>query len=300
MNIETLKCFQHIAKYKNITQASKHLFLSQSTLSRHIMALENELGVKLFVRNNKVIELTEAGRKLYDESDSLINHIESMTKDVALAGDGLAGILKIAMPKNLHMFIDKPLHDIRIACPSAHFFVEAYDFAEIHLAVDYHLYDAGITYDYAVPCHDEFNELIIGTDSFYIVYPKEFQRSDPKSTLSTLVENLPLISPPYTDPPFIQEMILAIEKQTGLKILDTMGTNTTDSLVLNVSLGLGYGLIPVSFARLLSDQNNLAFLAPPGVITETNVVAIYRGSHNSELKTFMIETFSKNTFNVTP
>ncbi|MBG0764598.1 MAG: LysR family transcriptional regulator, partial [Tissierellales bacterium] len=37
MDLQTLKYFQYVAKYKNITRAAKKFYISQSTLSRHIM-----------------------------------------------------------------------------------------------------------------------------------------------------------------------------------------------------------------------------------------------------------------------
>lgn len=61
MNLEQLIQFREIAEFDNITRASEALFISQSALTRSLMNLEKELGVKLFDRKKNKIELNEAG-----------------------------------------------------------------------------------------------------------------------------------------------------------------------------------------------------------------------------------------------
>ena len=63
MNTTQVDCFLEAAKYRSFSTAASRLFVSQSTLSRNISLLEQELGITLFYRNSfHGIELTEAGR----------------------------------------------------------------------------------------------------------------------------------------------------------------------------------------------------------------------------------------------
>ena len=59
--IETrlLQYFLAVAREQNITKAAKTLYITQSTLSKQMMDLENQLGKKLFVRGKRKITLTE-------------------------------------------------------------------------------------------------------------------------------------------------------------------------------------------------------------------------------------------------
>jgi DNA-binding transcriptional LysR family regulator len=61
MEIQQLKYFLEVAEKGNFTAASAELSISQSSLSKHIKALEEELGVKLLDRNTRSVKLTEAG-----------------------------------------------------------------------------------------------------------------------------------------------------------------------------------------------------------------------------------------------
>ena len=61
MDIFQLQYFLSAAITGNFTMAAAENNISQSSFSKHIMALENEMGVKLFYRNRKSISLTPAG-----------------------------------------------------------------------------------------------------------------------------------------------------------------------------------------------------------------------------------------------
>ncbi len=62
MNTEYLKEFLVLAETKNFWEASERLFINQSTLSKHIKTLETELGINLFTRTTRRVELTSYGQ----------------------------------------------------------------------------------------------------------------------------------------------------------------------------------------------------------------------------------------------
>ena len=75
MNTEYLKEFVVLAETKNFWEASDRLYMNQSTLSKHIKSLENELGVDLFLRTTRRVELTNYGQTFLPYAKS-ITHFE--------------------------------------------------------------------------------------------------------------------------------------------------------------------------------------------------------------------------------
>ena len=59
MELRVLQYFLAVAREQSISGAAEYLHLSQPTLSRQLMGLEDELGKKLFIRGNRKIALTE-------------------------------------------------------------------------------------------------------------------------------------------------------------------------------------------------------------------------------------------------
>jgi len=78
MNWKKLETFKKISKYKSFNLASKELNKSQSTFSRDIISLENELGFKVFERNMR------SGIKLTDKGKDLLKIIEEFSCNLSL------------------------------------------------------------------------------------------------------------------------------------------------------------------------------------------------------------------------
>ena len=65
-SLRAVKVFVAAARYKNFTRAAQALCVTQAAVSRQVRELEQALGVKLFRRDGRSVELTEAGSIFYD------------------------------------------------------------------------------------------------------------------------------------------------------------------------------------------------------------------------------------------
>lgn len=72
MDIQDLRYFMAVVKYKNFSQAAEKLFVSQPVLTRCVQKLEKELRVSLIQRSTKSFQLTEAGEVLVEQSKLLL------------------------------------------------------------------------------------------------------------------------------------------------------------------------------------------------------------------------------------
>lgn len=97
MNFKQLEYFSAVAEAKSISMAARSLHVAQPPVSRQISMLEDELGVVLFLRTNKGIELTEAGRCLYEQSQDMFQNIRKMADSVRDVNAGMKGRLKLGV-----------------------------------------------------------------------------------------------------------------------------------------------------------------------------------------------------------
>lgn len=74
MKISSLEYFIAIAESRSINEASKKLFIAQSSLTKSLRLLEEELGVQRFNRSTAGISLTEAGRKILPEARQVVDY----------------------------------------------------------------------------------------------------------------------------------------------------------------------------------------------------------------------------------
>lgn len=83
MELRTLKYFLVVAREENITKAAALLHVTQPTLSRQMMQLEEELGVQLFMRSSHNIILTEQGMLLKRRAQELVSLAEKTKQELA-------------------------------------------------------------------------------------------------------------------------------------------------------------------------------------------------------------------------
>ncbi len=71
MNTSQIECFLSVTRHLNFAKAASELCISQPAVSHQINSLENELGVKLFFRTTRSVELTEQGRAFLEDAKSI-------------------------------------------------------------------------------------------------------------------------------------------------------------------------------------------------------------------------------------
>lgn len=90
MEIRQLKHFLAVAKHKNFTLAAKSLCIAQPALSISIKKFENQLGIELFRRDERHVELTHEGEVLVEHAQRIVRQVN----DALLAVDELKGLVK--------------------------------------------------------------------------------------------------------------------------------------------------------------------------------------------------------------
>jgi len=88
MNIQQLRCFVAVAELENMSRAAERLHITQSALSKNIAKLESELGVALFVRNGKKIELNAAGAGFLRCCSAILRTLDKGLEELRLAAGG--------------------------------------------------------------------------------------------------------------------------------------------------------------------------------------------------------------------
>jgi DNA-binding transcriptional LysR family regulator len=80
--LDLFRGFEAAARHLSFTKAAEELFVTQSAVSRQIQALEERLGVALFVRRNRGLALTEAGEQMYRAVDSALRTLRETVERV--------------------------------------------------------------------------------------------------------------------------------------------------------------------------------------------------------------------------
>lgn len=109
MELRQLKYFVMSAEYLNFSEAAKHLFITQSTLSQQIKQLEFELGFPLFLRNSRHIVLTEAGEEFLPFARKTIRDAEDGVQRLYDLQNVKAGTLRVGVTYSLSSVLTEGL-----------------------------------------------------------------------------------------------------------------------------------------------------------------------------------------------
>ena len=95
MELRVLNYFLMVAREENITKAANLLHVTQPTLSRQLMQLEEELGVKLFTRSSHSIFLTDEGMLLKRRAQEMLSLADKTKQELSHKEEQLAGDIAI-------------------------------------------------------------------------------------------------------------------------------------------------------------------------------------------------------------
>lgn len=103
MELRVLRYFLAVAREENITRAAETLHISQPSLSRQLMQLEEELGVKLFHRSKHRIILTNEGRLLRRRAQEMVALADKTEKELAQGDETIFGEIAIGCGETKNM-----------------------------------------------------------------------------------------------------------------------------------------------------------------------------------------------------
>ena len=126
MNIKFLETFVWVARLKSFRLTAEKLFTTQASISSRIAALEDEMGVRLFVRDSKGVSLTSEGQRVLEYAERIMDTVQSM-KAVIKDPRQVRGRIRIgAMDTVIHTWLS----------PLVTRLMECYPALEIELSAD--------------------------------------------------------------------------------------------------------------------------------------------------------------------
>src|ERR1700689_1087214 len=116
--LNALRAFEGVAQHLSFTAAANALLISQSALSRHVIALEKLIGVQLFERRPHALVLTKAGQHLLTAVMKSFDRLEYALDDIRNDGTAALRTLRVQMPPTFAVHLAVPiLRDFRRAAP---------------------------------------------------------------------------------------------------------------------------------------------------------------------------------------
>jgi len=180
MDIKQIEYFASIAETGSFSKAAEELYISQSSLSKQIIALEKELGVKLFDRSKRRISLTEAGKMFHKHALSFRKINQSLTADLNEYKKATPSLTIAAIPVTAQYGITSHVAQFKKTHPQINFSLEERQASTILSALNQHKYDLAFIRDYKIDSK-LFSTLPIVADRLKVVVSGDHRFSKRKS-----------------------------------------------------------------------------------------------------------------------
>lgn len=281
MEIRHLQYFNVLANELHFGRAAKRLCITQPPLSRQIKELEEELGVILFLRNNKRVELTEAGKYFLDRSQEVLQMLEAgkmATKKYAdsFAGDFSLGFISTT-PK---WFIADLIRNLKNVYPLLSISLIEQSTLEQVGAVERGELDIGIVRGHIFSAHLQVDLLF--HDQLCIVGPQG------ASFDLAILKDSEFISFKKAYAATYYQQSLEYCERLGFQPRVTHQCNNMNAILELVALGVGYAVCPIRFL----DKRKLSILAihsSSDICINSDVKLIYRTAEGGEVKPKIID-----------
>ena len=133
--LNALKAFEAAARHLSFTKAAEELFVTQAAVSHQIKALEEFLSMKLFLRRNRTLLLTEEGQAYFLELKDIFKNLQEATE--RLLAKGSKGAITVAMPPSFaSQWLVPRISRFSIEHPDIDVRIKAVDFDEGFLEDD--------------------------------------------------------------------------------------------------------------------------------------------------------------------
>lgn len=254
MELRVLRYFLAVAREESISDAAEFLHITQPTLSRQLMDLEEELGKQLLIRGkrNRKIMLTEDGMRLRKRAEEIVALADKTEAEFLAADEAVSGDVYIGCGESDAMrIIAKTAVKLRQDYPDIHFHLYSGNAEDVSERMEKGLLDFGIfitsanidKYDYLkLPAYDTWGLIMRKSDKLAakdFITPQDLQ-------------GLPLI---MSRQALVQEDI----SRWGKKQIQDLNVVATYNLVYNAAImtreGFGYTLTLNKLANTGSDSD---------------------------------------------
>jgi LysR family transcriptional regulator, hydrogen peroxide-inducible genes activator len=249
MNLRDLKYIIAVAETRHFGKAAERCFVSQPTLSGQIKKLEDELGVMLFERTNRSVEITPAGDAILSHARVIMEQADLILQLARARQDPLAGPLRIgAIPTLSPYLIPLILLPLRKHYPQMKLVLSEELTATLLERLRKHEIDAALL---ATPIAEQnFESLTLFDEPFWIAYPRKhpFYIKD-KITLRDLSnENLLLLAEGHCLADQAMEVCHIRERQAQGEMAD-LRASSLETLIQLVGADFGITLVPALAMR---------------------------------------------------
>lgn len=290
MQIRQLEYFVAVSEHLNFTKAARQFYISQTAVTQQIKALEQELGVQLFFRNNRRVELTPAGKTFLGDAKAIIRRTRDAMDRAKRADTVFTGNLNIGFVKGFEKTnLSDLLADFHVQYPNISLKLTRENVSELYDGILDHNLDFIINLRYSMDDLDDMETCVIRYYPLLAVMPASHPLAHRTSIKRSELKGYPLVDIKKSDNRYGENTtILNAFTKAGFLPNVQYVSDDIETSILAVAAGLGYALLPSYITDSISMREKV--IAVPIENEEklmTVIAAWHRDNDNPALQRFL-------------
>ena len=194
MDFRQLRYFVKVAELRSFSEASKALFISQSTLSQQIKQLEEELGVELLVRDSRHVSMSDYGEQYLPYAKQVLKDVDTSTERMNDVRQLKIGTLNVGATYTFCPLLADTVRDymkkypgikLKIYCRSMENLMEMLEHGQLDVALSYK----------PLQSYDDIDSHILFNSNLCVIAGKDNPVAKKERIRLAELENLPLVLP---------------------------------------------------------------------------------------------------------
>lgn len=254
MEIKPLKSFVTVALLKSFSAAARELHTVQPAISRHIAALEDELGARLFIRNTRDVQITAAGLQLLSDAKILLKQFDDAKSRVKKAAQGELGQLRIGyLPSACLTLIPYLVKQFHALFP--HVEISLYEMTAAEQLIAFKHDDIDIGVSRPLPVDGGYGLLthLLYQDHLCIVVPEEHELAGRHYVKLSEIQEEKLILFHREEAIGLFDTIIHLCQSNGFSPHLSAQPKHMQTLLTMVAAGLGIAIAPYCVAKLYTE-----------------------------------------------
>jgi DNA-binding transcriptional LysR family regulator len=251
MELRHLKYFVVVAEERNFTRAAERLGMAQPPLSQQIRKLEHEIGAQLFRRLTRGVELTDAGRVLYEDARRIVSEVELAKSRAQSAARGQTGSIRVGFASSVvfHPVIADIVRAYRESHPAVRLSPSE---SNVEALIDDLMagrIDLAIIRQTSQESDRVKTEALLDEDMLIVLPPQHAMAVSPRINLRSIAHETLIMFPRALAPVLYDEVISACQRAGFSPQLGQESTQVA-SAVSMVAAGFGVSIVPSSIRQV--------------------------------------------------
>lgn len=283
MTTNQLKYFITAAKYLNFTEAGKQHFISQTAITQHIQSLEVQLGVKLFNRDKRKVELTAAGKVFLEEAKAILDRTKIAIDKTERAARGEEGFLNIGYVKGFESSCIRGfIKTYYTTYPNIRFHLFRRSHLDLLLQLDKKKLDIVFNICYSNTETGGFEIKQIKKYHLYAVLYADHPYAQLSSIRRYDLRNDNFLLTKYYDDSLAKSYEIPVSYAESGFIPKIVGASSDlETIMMLVSAGVGISIMPECAVEHFRQIDDLAFIPLEGQHEYINLVALWRKDNDN-------------------